>query len=112
MGSKVYLGDNKYRLYVSNGFRADGKPNRATKTVVATSDRAAQRMLNEFEMEFTKKPPRISNKVTFREFARIFDERHLSKLGPNSQDSDRGVLKNRLVPYFGNIKIFFDSFEI
>ncbi len=105
MGSKVYLGDNKYRLYVSNGFRADGKPNRATKTVVATSDRAAQRMLNEFEMEFTKKPPQISNKVTFREFARIFDERHLSKLGPNSQDSDRGVLKNRLVPYFGNIKI-------
>ena len=105
MGSKVYLGDNKYRLYVSNGFRADGKPNRATKTVVATSDRAAQRMLNEFEMEFTKKPPQISNKVTFREFARIFDERHLSKLGPNSQDSDRGVLTNRLVPYFGNIKI-------
>lgn len=105
MGSKVYLGDNKYRLYVSNGFRADGKPNRATKTVIATSDRAAQRMLNEFEMEFTKKPPQISSKVTFSEFARIFDERHLSKLGPNSRDNDRAVLQKRLVPYFGNIKI-------
>ena len=105
MGSKVYLGDNKYRLYVSNGFRADGKPNRATKTVTATSERAAQRMLNEFEIEFSKKPPQINNKVTFREFARIFDERHVSKLGPNSQNADRGILERRLVPYFGNIRM-------
>ena len=43
-GSKVNRGNGKYRLYVNNGFRPDGKPNRATKTVEAKSDRAAEKL--------------------------------------------------------------------
>lgn len=105
MASITSLGSNKYRVYISHGFRADGKPNRTTKTIEASSLRAAKKIAFELEREFQKKPAQINCRMTFREFARIFDERHLSKLGPNSQNSDRGCINNRLVPYFGGIRI-------
>lgn len=68
-GYKQKIGENKYRLFVSNGFRKDGKPNRATRTVIAKSDRAADKMLQEFYLEFSKKPAQISNSMLFKSFA-------------------------------------------
>lgn len=105
MASIVNLGGGKYRIYASNGFKPDGKPNRLTKTIEASSLRAAKKIAFELEREFQKKPAQTNSKITFREFARIFDERHLSKLGPNSQDSDRKNINNRLVPYFGSVRL-------
>lgn len=105
MASVVKIDEGKYRIYVSNGFRADGKPNRTSKTIEASSLRAAKKIAVELEREFQKKPAQINSKITFREFARVFDERHLSKLGPNSQDSDRRNMNNRLVSHFGSIRL-------
>ena len=44
-GSITDLGNGKYRLSVSNGFRLDGKQNRSTKTIKASSRRAADKEL-------------------------------------------------------------------
>lgn len=105
MASIIELGNGKYRIFISNGFRSDGKPNRTTKTIEASSLRAAKKIAFELEREFQKKPAQINSRVTFAEFARIFDERHLSKLGPNSQECDRRWIYKRLIPYFGAIRI-------
>ena len=104
-GSKVNLGNGKYRLYVNNGFRPDGKPNRATRTVEAKSDRAAEKLLEAFYAEFTAKPPQTSNKTIFRDFAEIWFKKHEQYLSPNSQHGDMSMVNQRLVPYFGNMRL-------
>lgn len=104
-GSKISLGDGKYRLFVSNGFRADGKANRATKIVRASSDRAAEKMLQEFYLAFAKKPVRVGGTILFKDFIKIWLEKHERKLSPNTQHSDRSIVKNRLLPYFGRMKL-------
>lgn len=105
MGSLKKIGDGKYRLYVSNGFRADGKPNRMSKVVKASSDRAAKKLLNELELSFCKKPPQINCKLSFREFSNVWKERHERFLSPNTQNGDLGILKNRLLPYFAQMQL-------
>ena len=105
MGSKVHLKVNKYRLFVSNGFRADGKPNRASKTVIAESSRKADKLLYEFELEFCKKPPAIINKISFNDFIDVWRKRHLKKQSPNTINSENQVVECRLIPYFGSMKI-------
>lgn len=51
---KQKIGTNKYRLYVSDSFGVNGKPNRKTKVVEANSDRAAEKALQEFGLEACK----------------------------------------------------------
>lgn len=112
----------KWRLFVSNGFRADGKPNRATKTIGPCSAAQADKELQKFYLEFSKKPPIASNKITFAQFVDIWDERHLKNLSPNTAQSHRGHFEARLTPHFGHMKLnkitadhiieFFDDMRI
>lgn len=104
-GYKKKIGENKYRLYVSNGFRADGKPNRTTKVIEATSDRAADKKLQEFYLEFCKKPPQINSKISFGDFANIWLERHEKYLSHNTQQGEISSLNNRLLPYFSAVQL-------
>lgn len=104
-GSKVRMKNGKYRLFVSNGFLPNGKQNRATKVVEASSDRDADKLLQEFYLEFCKRPPKINSKLSFESFSKIWMERHERFLSPNTQYGDLNILKNRLIPYFGSVNV-------
>lgn len=96
----------KWRLFVSNGFRADGKPNRATKTIGPCSAAQADKELQQFYLEFSRKPPLQSNKITFAKFIPIWTERHEKNLSPNTRSSGgRSAIESRLIPYFGSIRL-------
>ena len=68
-------GKCKWRLYVSNKFRADGKPNRISQTIGPCSEAQADKKLQELYLEFTKKPPQNANRIRFNQFAEIWLER-------------------------------------
>lgn len=104
-GYKQKIGENKYRLFVSNGFRKDGKPNRATRTVIAKSDRAADKMLQEFYLEFSKKPAQISNSMLFKSFADKWLAEWSKKLSPNTYQGDCSIVNSRLKAYFGSMRL-------
>ncbi|MCF0142408.1 MAG: site-specific integrase [Parasporobacterium sp.] len=99
------LNNGKYRLEVSNGFRPDGKPNRASKTVEAGSDAAAERMLEDFYREFCKLPPKVNQRITFAKFVPVWQEKHGRFLSPNSEHGNNAILNARLVPYFGPVQL-------
>lgn len=98
-------GKCKWRLYVSNKFRADGKANRASKVVGPCSETQADKKLQEYYLEFTKKPPQNANRIRFTEFADIWLSRHSKKLSPNTHEGNTNAVEKRLKPYFGHIRL-------
>lgn len=102
-GSKVSLGNGKWRLFVSNGYDAKGKPIRPTKTITATSERDADRQLQLFYFEVKKQPVPAKMKIRFDEFVDIWWERYGNTLSPTTIDGDKVVINTRLLPYFGRM---------
>lgn len=98
-------GKCKWRLYVSNKFRADGKPNRTSMIVGPCSEAQADKKLQELYLEFTKKPPQNANRIRFTEFADIWLSRHSKKLSPNTHIGNTNAVEIRLKPYFGHIRL-------
>lgn len=96
---------SRWRLEVSNGFRADGKPNRASKVVGPCTEAKAEKLLQEFYLEFSKKPPQTANAVTFESFVRIWEARHHVTLSPNTINGMKPMVNGRLVPWFGKMKL-------
>ena len=105
-GSITDLGNGKYRLSVSNGFRLDGKQNRSTKTIKASSRRAADKELQKMYLEFCNKGKvSINNRIAFNEFIDIWYDRHEKHNSPNAVSGDMNCIRNRLVPHFGKMKL-------
>lgn len=102
-GSKVKLKDGKWRLYVSNGYDIHGKPVRITKTITATSERDADRQLQLFYFDVKKQPVPARMKIRFEEFVKIWKEKYGDTLSPTTQEGNRVVIENRLLPYFGKM---------
>ena len=102
-GSKVSLGNGKWRLFVSNGYDAKGKQIRPTKTITATSERDADRQLQLFYFEVKKQPVPAKMKIRFDEFVDIWWERYGNTLSPTTIDGDKVVINTRLLPYFGRM---------
>ena len=98
-------GKCKWRLYVSNKFRADGKPNRISQTIGPCSEAQAEKKLQELYLEFTKKPPQNANRIRFNQFAEIWLERRRNAISPNTFSGYRNALDSRLIPYFGHIRL-------
>lgn len=102
-GSKVNLGNGKWRLYVSNGYDAKGKPIRPTKTITATSERDADRQLQLFYFEVKKQPVPAKMRIRFEEFVDIWWERYGNTLSPTTIAANRILINTRLLPYFGKM---------
>ena len=98
-------GKCKWRLYVSNKFRADGKPNRTSMTIGPCSEAQADKRLQELYLEFTKKAPQNINRIRFSEFADIWLNQHSNKLSPNTHAGNKNAVEIRLKPYFGHIRL-------
>ncbi len=105
-------GKCKWRLYVSNKFRADGKPNRISKTVGPCSEAQADKKLQELYLEFTKKAPQNANRIRFTQFADIWLKKHSKTLSPNTHEGNTCAIETRLRPYFGHIRLSKISAEI
>lgn len=104
-GSKKLMPNGKWKLEVCSGFRADGKQNRMSKTVGPCSAKQAEKLLQELYLEFSRKPPRNASSITFEAFTNIWMERHERKQSPNTQAGTVGVVRARLLPYFGKMKL-------
>ena len=97
-------GKCKWRLYVSNKFRADGKPNRISQTIGPCSEAQADKKLQELYLEFTKKAPQNANRIRFTQFADIWLKKHSKTLSPNTHKGNTCAIETRLRPYFGHIR--------
>ncbi len=102
----------KWRLYVSNKFRADGKPNRTSMTIGPCSEAQADKKLQELYLSFTKKAPQNTNKIRFAQFADIWLKQHSKTLSPNTHKGNTTAVNTRLKPYFGHIRLNKISAEI
>lgn len=98
-------GKCKWRLYVSNKFRADGKPNRTSKTVGPCSEAQADKILQKMYLEFSNQAPQNANRIRFAEFADIWLETHSKKKSPNYHRGNNIAIKTRLNPYFGHLRL-------
>lgn len=98
-------GKCKWRLFVSNKFRADGKPNRVSITIGPCSEAQADKKLQELYLDFTKKAPQNVNRIRFSKFADIWLEHHSKTLSPNTHEGNTNAIEIRLKPYFGHIRL-------
>lgn len=97
--------DCKWRLSVSNKFRPDGKPNRATKTIGPCSEAQAEKELQKFYVSFLNKNPATAKKITFASFIEVWKEKHVADLSPNTKQGHISCADIRLLPYFGRMHL-------
>lgn len=54
MASIKDLGNNRYRVFICNGFKADGKVNRTSKVITAKSMADAKKQAAALEVDFKR----------------------------------------------------------
>ncbi|MBQ7884225.1 MAG: site-specific integrase [Phascolarctobacterium sp.] len=97
--------DCKWRLSVSNKFRPDGKPNRATKTIGPCSEAQAEKELQKFYVAFQNQSPSSGKKITFANFVEVWKVEHVAGLSPNTKQGHLSCADTRLLPYFGRMRL-------
>ena len=104
-GSKINLGGNKWELRVSLGY-VNGKQIRKSRKITAKSARAADKELAKFILEVAQNDNKGINKnILFRDFAEIWINRHNKYLAITTQDTNKRIISNRLLDYFGGIPL-------
>lgn len=101
MGSVINRGNGIWELRVYQGMDEQGKKIRKSKRVKATSKRVAEKKLDKFKFELEHKATPIqAERITFGEFAELWDERHNSQLALTTRENQRQVLQYRIMDYF------------
>ncbi|MBY0005742.1 site-specific integrase [Priestia aryabhattai] len=99
-------GKDSYRFVVSAGFDSSGKRIRKTKTVKASNMREAKKLAAQFEVEVYSgeyiAPEKMLFKAFVEEWRNKYAEEHLS---PNTLVTYMLHLKNRIIPFFGEVKL-------
>lgn len=105
------LENGKYRIIISNGFLANGKQNRITKTISAKSRKQAEKIAAEMEVDFRRNiiSP-VSNAPSQSELCfKDLVEKWQSLIAPNLAISTReryeSFLSKDIAPYFNNFKL-------
>jgi len=103
-GSIVKVGDNKYRIFISNGFRLDGRRDRRSKTITTDlKGRDLKKFLElekiKFAEEISKKDPRLEklSKGTFEAYSIWWLE--YKKVSDKTKDGYKYLLNSRILPY-------------
>ena len=108
-GSIVELGNNKYKLIVSCGYK-NGPQVRRCKTVEARTKAAVNKKLAVFyaqvQAEMQKKQrqnvrPAVRTKMTVTDLIDVWTEKYGSTLSPTTAQSDKINIKNNILPYIG-----------
>lgn len=104
-GSKINLGGNKWELRVSLGY-VNGKQIRKSRKITAKSARAADKELAKFILEVAQNDNKgVEQNVLFRDFAEIWMKRHNRYLAITTQDTNKRIINNRLLDYFGGMPL-------
>lgn len=106
MASVKALGNGKYRVFVCNGFKPDGKVNRSSKVITAKSDRDAEKQAEELEVNFRhEKAEPDSKNVTFNYLVDKWRELKEGDLAEKTKVRYEGILKDFMLPAFGRYKV-------
>lgn len=110
MASVKDLGNNKYRVIISNGFDEKGKQKRFTKIIKANSLAAAKKLANTLEVDYKRNPPAVQTKeeltsITFAELVERWRRLKKPTLAPKTYENYEVILNNSLLPHFGGMKI-------
>jgi len=105
-GSIERRGKDSWRLVVSAGTGPDGKQDKKTKTVNATSRREAEKLLAAFVVEVEKGLFIGTTKLTLAEFTqRWLRDYGETNLAPKTLYRYREMLNLRILPAMGHLKI-------
>lgn len=105
MASVKDLGGGKYRVFICNGFKPNGKVNRTSKVITAKSLRDAEKQANALEVDFKRgQQVQLAHAPTFSDLVEKW--RELKKPGQEdkTQERNENFLKFML-PYFGKMKV-------
>lgn len=106
MSSIKDLGQGKYRVFICDGFKPDGKVNRTSKTITAKSLKDAERQANALEVDFKRgQQIQFYNAPTFNDLVERWRDLLKSKMEKHTQIADEIYLTNFILPYFGNMKV-------
>lgn len=99
------LGNGKYRVFICNGFKPDGKVNRTSKVITAKSKKDAEKQAQALEVDYKRgQQIQMTHAPTFAEL--VDKWRELKK--PNQEDKTQERNENFLrfmIPFFGKMKV-------
>lgn len=99
-------GKDSYRFVVSVGFDSNGKRVRKTKTVKARNMREAKKLAAQFEVEVYSGEYITSQKMSFKAFVEEWKSKYAQEhLSPNTLETYMLHLKNRIIPFFKEVKL-------
>lgn len=107
MGSIIKdYGNGKYRVQICNGFKADGKVNRMTKTLTAKNKTDLKNQMNTLEVDFRCGAQQTKIKEhTFVGVVEKWKEIELPKIRTNTADRYLDIIDKKLLTAFGNRKL-------
>ena len=105
-GNILYMGNEKYRLRVSNGFDSNGKRKYFSKTVSCSSKREAEKELAKFITSIEGGCTYSAKKVTLNEFSNQWLETYVKpNLAPTTHQGYEEKLNKHILPYLGNKRL-------
>lgn len=107
MASYEDLGFGKFKIYVELGYDENGKRNRRTKTINATSQRDLNKKIRDFEIKCFNEKDEPIDKINFSSFVERWMKNHVEpNLALTSKESYEYLLNNcGLIDHFGKMKL-------
>lgn len=106
MASVKDLGKGKYRVFICNGFKDDGKVNRTSKVIEAKSKKDAEKQANALEVDFKRgKEIQPIHAPTFNDLVEKWRKEEKHNMEKHTQLTDELYLTNFILPYFGNMEV-------
>lgn len=106
MASIKELGNNKYRVFICNGFKPDGKVNRTSKVITARSMADAKKQAAALEVDYKRgEQVQLAHAPTFNDLVGQWRELKKPDMEHKTQERYEGFLTGFMLPYFGNTKI-------
>lgn len=106
MASVKDLGGGKYRVFLCNRFKVDGKVNRTSKVITAKSLKDAENQAKALEVDFKRgQQIQFNNAPAFSELVDRWRELKKPGLEYKTQERYEGFLTKHMLPYFGNMKV-------
>ncbi len=100
------LGGGKYRVFICNGFKSDGKVNRTSKVITAKSKKDAEKQANAMEVDFKRgQQVQFTHAPTFSDLVKNWRDTEAKNVDPKTKERYEGFLSGFMIPYFGNRKV-------
>ncbi len=106
MASIKDLGQGKYRVFICDGFKADGSVNRTSKVITAKSKRDAEKQAQVLEVDFKRgQQIQFAHAENFNDLVTIWREEKKPDMERKTQERYEGFLEDFIIPYFGRMKV-------